>query len=90
LPVRELFDVLEKLRPEVRAEMLRGDEADLFNFANNFTIRHLNEIQKGNYPAARQPRPAHQLSPLIIGQHDRHRRRTRSWQISLETSTAEY
>jgi hypothetical protein len=49
LAVRELFDVLEKLRPAVKAEMLRGDEADLFNIANNFTIRHLNEKQKGNY-----------------------------------------
>jgi hypothetical protein len=49
LAVRELFDVLEKLRPEMKAEMLRGDEGALFNIANNFTIRHLNERQKGNY-----------------------------------------
>lgn len=49
LAVRELFDVLEKIRPSVKAEMLRGDEGDLFNIANNFTIRHLNEKQKGNY-----------------------------------------
>jgi hypothetical protein len=52
LAVRELFDVLEKLRPVVKAEMLRRDEADLFNIANNFTIRHLNEKQKGNYDSA--------------------------------------
>lgn len=52
LAVRELFDVLEKIRPAVKAEMLRGDEADLFNIANNFTIRHLNEKQKGNYDSA--------------------------------------
>lgn len=52
LAVRELFDVLEKLRPEVKAEMLRGDEGDLFNIANNFAIRHLNEKQKGNYDSA--------------------------------------
>ena len=52
LAVRELFDVLEKLRPEVKAEMLRGDESDLFNIANNFTIRHLNEKQKRNYDSA--------------------------------------
>jgi hypothetical protein len=52
LAVRELFDVLEKLRPEVKAEMLRGDEGALFNIANNFTIRHLNENQKGNYDSA--------------------------------------
>jgi hypothetical protein len=41
--VRELFDVLEKLRPELKEEMLKGDEGALFNIANNFTIRHLNE-----------------------------------------------
>ena len=52
LAVRELFDVLEKLRPEVKAEMLRGDEGALFNIANNFMIRHLNERQKGNYDTA--------------------------------------
>ena len=49
LAVGELFDVLEKIRPAVKAEMLRGDEADLFNIANSFTSRHLNEKQKGNY-----------------------------------------
>ncbi len=49
LAVRELFDALEKLRPEVKDEMLTGDERDLFNMANNFAIRHLNEKQKGNY-----------------------------------------
>ena len=49
LAVRELFDVLEKLRPEIKAEMLSKDEGDLFNIANNFTVRHLKEKQKGNY-----------------------------------------
>ena len=49
LAVGELFDVLEKIRPAVKAEMLRGDEADLFNISNSFTSRHLNEKQKGNY-----------------------------------------
>jgi hypothetical protein len=52
LAVRELFDVLEKLRPQVKAEMLTADEGALFNIANNFTIRHLNEKQKGNYDSA--------------------------------------
>ena len=52
MAVRELFDVLEKIRPAVKGEMLRGDESDLFNIANNFTIRHLNEKQKGNYDSA--------------------------------------
>jgi hypothetical protein len=32
--------------------MLRGDEGALFNIANNFTIRHPNESQKGNYDTA--------------------------------------
>jgi hypothetical protein len=50
--VRNLFDVLEKLRPRVKVEMLSGDERDLFNIANNFSIRHLNELQKGNYDSA--------------------------------------
>lgn len=52
LAVRELFDVLEKLRPEVKDAMLKGDERDLFVMANGFTIRHLNEKQKGNYDSA--------------------------------------
>lgn len=47
--VRNLFDVLEKLRPQVKQEMLSGDASDLFRIANNFSIRHLNESQKGNY-----------------------------------------
>lgn len=50
--VRNLFDVLEKLRPLVKQEMLQGDERDLFNIANNFTVRHLNELQRGNYEGA--------------------------------------
>jgi hypothetical protein len=52
LAVRELFDVLEKLRPEIKEEMLSKDEGALFNIANNFTIRHLNEQQKGEYDSA--------------------------------------
>jgi len=52
LAVRELFDALEKVRPAVKAEMLKGDEGALFTIANNFTIRHLNEKQKGNYDSA--------------------------------------
>jgi hypothetical protein len=47
--VRNLFDVLEKLRPQVKQNMLKGDERDLFNIANNFCIRHLNESQRRNY-----------------------------------------
>lgn len=50
--VRNLFDVLERLRPTIKVEMLRGDESDLFTIANNFSIRHLNENQKGSYDSA--------------------------------------
>jgi hypothetical protein len=52
LAVRELVDALEKLRPVMKAEMLQGDEGALFNIANNFTIRHLRENEKGNYDSA--------------------------------------
>jgi hypothetical protein len=52
LAVRDLFDVLEKLRPELKKEMLKGDESTLFNIANNFAIRHLNDRQMGNYDSA--------------------------------------
>lgn len=38
--VRELADVLEFLRPQVKEHMLSGDEKDLFAIANNFAIRH--------------------------------------------------
>ncbi len=37
---------------QLKAEMLRRDEQDLFNVANNFTIHHVNERQKGNYDSA--------------------------------------
>ena len=44
--VRNLFDVLERLRPQIREHMLQGDEGDLFNIANNFAIRHFNDRQR--------------------------------------------
>lgn len=47
--VRELADVLEYLRPQIKDEMLSGDEADLFQIANKFGIRHHNEQQKTDY-----------------------------------------
>jgi hypothetical protein len=52
LAVRELFDVLEKLRPELKEEMLKGDEGALFHIANGFSIRHFNEQQKGKYDSS--------------------------------------
>ena len=47
--VRDLADVLEALRPEIKTEMLSADEAALFNVANGFAVRHNNRQQKGDY-----------------------------------------
>ncbi|REH35873.1 hypothetical protein DFR26_2206 [Paraperlucidibaca baekdonensis] len=50
--VRDLADVLEYLRPQVKKLLTNQDEKDLFNLANNFGIRHHNEKQKTGYDAA--------------------------------------
>ncbi|HWR51923.1 MAG TPA: hypothetical protein VN428_12495 [Bryobacteraceae bacterium] len=50
--LRDLADVLEYLRPEVREVLEEKDEADLFNLANNFGIRHHNAKQKTRYDKA--------------------------------------
>jgi hypothetical protein len=47
--VRELADVLEVLRPEIKEEMLSKDEGELFRLANGFAIRHNNRQQRGDY-----------------------------------------
>lgn len=47
--VRELIDVLEPYRREVKAALFSKDESDLFNIANNFAFRHNNDIQKDDY-----------------------------------------
>lgn len=47
--VRDLADVLEYLRPQIKITLDRQDEADLFNIANNFGIRHHRQDQKNNY-----------------------------------------
>jgi hypothetical protein len=47
--VRLLADVLEFQRPELKRILTSKDEADLFNIANNFGIRHHNSKQKTNY-----------------------------------------
>lgn len=47
--VKMLADSLERLRPEVKAELLSKDEAALFNVANNFGIRHNNREQRLDY-----------------------------------------
>ena len=47
--VKTLADVLEFLRPKIRAVLTTADENDLFNIANNFGIRHHNKQQKTDY-----------------------------------------
>lgn len=47
--VRDLVDVLEWLRPQIKETLLREDEQDLFKIANTFGIRHMNQNQKMNY-----------------------------------------
>lgn len=49
--VRNLADVLEFLRPEIKTHLTSKDEADLFNIAHNFGVRHHNEKQKTKYDA---------------------------------------
>lgn len=47
--IRELADVLEFLRPQIKGILSKQDENDLFNIANNFGIRHHNSSQKTEY-----------------------------------------
>ena len=47
--VRGLADVLEFLRPKLKQVLQTKDERDLFNIANNFSVRHHNERQQSNY-----------------------------------------
>lgn len=49
--VRDLADVLEKLRPQLKQHLMPEDERALFNVANNFGIRHLNSKQRLEYDA---------------------------------------
>ena len=50
--VRDLADVLEFLRPQLKQVLTSKDESDLFNIANNFGIRHHNSDQKVKYDEA--------------------------------------
>jgi hypothetical protein len=50
--VRDLADVLEWLRPQIKAALLKEDEQELFNIANNFGIRHMNQRQRLQYDKA--------------------------------------
>ncbi|CAD7386830.1 hypothetical protein [Xanthomonas arboricola] len=47
--VRDLSDVLEYLRPQVKSLLTSSDESDLFKIANNFGLRHHNDKQKTGY-----------------------------------------
>ena len=47
--VRDLADVLEALRADVKEHMLSADEKAIFHLANGFAIRHNNREQKGDY-----------------------------------------
>lgn len=49
--VRDLADVLEYLKPEIKNHLTSADEKDLFNIANNFGVRHHNDKQKTAYDA---------------------------------------
>lgn len=50
--VRDLADVLEALRSDVKDHMLPADEGALFNLANGFAIRHNRRDQRGDYDRA--------------------------------------
>ena len=50
--VRDLADVLEFLRPEIKRVINKKDEGDLFNIVNNFSIRHHEKNQKKEYDQA--------------------------------------
>lgn len=47
--VRDLADVLEAIRGDIKDAMLPADEKALFNVANGFAIRHNNRQQRGDY-----------------------------------------
>jgi hypothetical protein len=47
--IRDLADVLEYLRPQLKTVLDRKDEAALFDIANNFGIRHHNQNQQTDY-----------------------------------------
>ncbi len=50
--LRELADVLEYLRTDIKDVLESKDEGDIFNIANNFGIRHHNVKQKTDYDKA--------------------------------------
>lgn len=49
IAVRELADILEILKRDIKIYLNSKDEDALFNIANNFSIRHANDNQKIEY-----------------------------------------
>lgn len=49
IAVRDLVDVMEVIRPDVKESFLSKDEAALYNLANNFSIRHNSRAQRGDF-----------------------------------------
>lgn len=47
--VRDLADVLEYLRPQLKQVLTKSDDSALFTIANEFGIRHHNDRQKTHY-----------------------------------------
>lgn len=47
--VKQLADALERLRSEIKQELLSKDESALFQIANGFAIRHNDRGQQGDY-----------------------------------------
>ncbi|KQO09422.1 hypothetical protein [Sphingomonas sp. Leaf242] len=50
--VRDLADVLEWIKPHINTALMNKDSSDLYNIANQFGIRHMNQNQKLNYDKA--------------------------------------
>jgi len=49
IAVRDLADVLEWIKPQINMALIGKDSSELFNIANNFGIRHMNQNQKLEY-----------------------------------------
>lgn len=50
--VRDLADVLEWIKPQINTALMNKDSSDLYNIANQFGIRHMNQNQKLEYDKA--------------------------------------
>lgn len=50
--VRDLAEVLEYIRADLKSVLSKRDEGDLFEIANNFGIRHHDKTQKTDYDPA--------------------------------------